>query len=550
MNVISGDYVQVCCIIARRFMKILLWFFVASILVSCSQNNGKQNSNAGNVNDAEIIYHVVQRSFFDSNGDSHGDLNGLREKLPYLEELGVTSILLLPLYESVYYHNYFASNFEKIDQKFGTLDDFISLVKDIHARGMKIYMDMETQYVTEGHPWYKESLNNPSSPFSDYITYDDSANHKPSTIVYDLEGLKGYDGTWQRITTVNTNSEKVKEYNLKLFSFWLDPNGDGDFTDGVDGFRLDHMMDDLDNKGRWTNLFANFWTPLIKELKAINPKIIFMAEQADWGSLGFDYFSKADVDWVFAFRISFEIRNMNKEKLALMADSTFSFTPPGKNQIVFIENHDVPRFASVVDGDSGKLRIGAALNLLLGGVPSVYYGQEIGMKGAGEWNKWGMTDANEIPEREAFEWYRSDIGRGMAFWYRDTGPWWDSSLVKPNDGISVEEQKDDPNSLLSFYKSMIRLRKENAMLFKGTYHNVENNADSVFSFMRINKEKAALVVMNFSNQITPVELIPQNEFLDVAIKQLRGTEKLNPVGDRFTLQLKPYAVNVYKLTRK
>jgi len=79
----------------------------------------------------------------------HGDLNGVRQKLDYLQELGVTSILLLPLYESFYYHNYFAVDFKKIDPEFGTMQDYINLVKEIHWRGMKIYMDMETQYVTE-----------------------------------------------------------------------------------------------------------------------------------------------------------------------------------------------------------------------------------------------------------------------------------------------------------------------------------------------------------------------------------------------------------------
>lgn len=527
-------------------MKRILFVISIAVLTACSANeNKKADTEVGS--EAEIIYHVVQRSFYDSNGDNHGDLNGLREKLPYLQELGVNAILLLPLYESVYYHNYFASDFEKIDPKFGTMEDYIRLVEEAHRRGMKIYMDMETQYVTEDHAWYKESLGNPSSPFSDYIAYDDSLNQKPSTIVYDLEGLKGYDGTCKRITTVNMNSEKVKEYNHKLFSFWMDPNGDGDFSDGVDGFRLDHMMDDLDKKGRWTHLFQNFWRPLIREMKSINPKIIFMAEQSDWASLGLDYFTDADVDRVFAFRVAFEIRNLNKSKLEKMADSTFLYTPPDKNQIIFIENHDIPRFASVVHEDPGKLRVGAALNLLLGGVPSIYYGQEIGMRGGGEWLKWGMTDANEIPEREAFEWFKSDTGKGMAFWYRNSGPWWDSSLVKPNDGISVEEQLNDPNSLFSFYKQMIKLRKNNTALFRGDYQTIKNDHDSTFSFMRSEGRNSVLVVINMSSQMGSATLNLDNEFSGAIVTTLWGNNKLSISGREASLQLAPYSVNVYKL---
>ena len=106
----------------------------------------------------EIIYHLFQRSFYDSNGDLQGDLNGIISKLDYLQDLGVTSILLLPLYKSVYYHNYFADDFEKIDAEYGSMEDFLHLVKAVHQRGMKIYLDMETQYVTEDHIWWKDFL--------------------------------------------------------------------------------------------------------------------------------------------------------------------------------------------------------------------------------------------------------------------------------------------------------------------------------------------------------------------------------------------------------
>ena len=126
----------------------------------------------------EVMYHVCQRSFYDSNGDFNGDLNGLRQKLPYLQELGVTSILLFPLYEADCYHNYFANDFEKIDPEFGTMQDYIELIKEVHRRGMKIYLDMETQYVTSEHLWWKDAVGNLDSKYSDYILFEDSAHHR------------------------------------------------------------------------------------------------------------------------------------------------------------------------------------------------------------------------------------------------------------------------------------------------------------------------------------------------------------------------------------
>src|SRR5258706_5010019 len=133
-----------------------------------------QNSNPADKKEGEVIYHLFQRSFYDSNGDLQGDLNGINKKLGYLHDLGITSILLLPLYQSVFYHNYLSGDFEKIDEEFGSMQDFFNLVKAVHEQGMKIYLDMETQYVTEDHLWWKDSYNNLNSKYSDYILYDDS----------------------------------------------------------------------------------------------------------------------------------------------------------------------------------------------------------------------------------------------------------------------------------------------------------------------------------------------------------------------------------------
>jgi glycosidase len=532
----------------KRTSGTVLLVFIVLLFQSCGSAHKAQDDAIINSPDNEVIYHVVQRSFYDSNGDNQGDLRGLKEKLPYLQELGVTSILLLPLYESVYYHNYFSGNFEQIDPEFGTKQDYLDLVREIHKRGMKLYMDMETQYVTEDHLWYKDSYKNPHSKYSDYMVYNDSAHTQPESIIFNLTELKGYDGTVRKITTVNMNSEKVKEYNYQLFKSWVDPNNDGKFDDGVDGFRFDHMMDNLDYKNKWTNLFSQFWVPLITKLKAINPQLRFVAEQADWASLGFDYLEKGGVDRVFAFRLAFEIRNFNKSRLTTMADSIFHFTPPGKQQVVFIENHDMPRFASVVKQDPGKLRVGAALNLLIGGIPSIYYGQELGMYGAGGWNKWGITDANDIPAREAFEWYKSDSGKGMAIWYKNSGPWWDSTNLKPNDGISLEEERNDPGSLWNFYKNMIHLRRTNEVIIDGAYQTLPNNSDSVFSFLRYLNSKAVVVVVNLSGkaQDVSVNFAESKVKLGNELKQLWGTDKETINANNVKVSLSAYSIDVWE----
>lgn len=495
----------------------------ALLLSACFLNSCQSYPDKADANKSEIIYHVAQRSFYDSNGDLHGDLNGLREKLDYLQDLGVTSILMLPLYESVYYHNYFSSDFEKIDPEFGTMKDYLDLVKAIHNRGMKLYIDMETQYVTEDHVWYKDSFGNPKSPYSDYILYDDSLQTKPSTIVFEVTGLKGFDGTEKRITTVNLKSKKVLEYNYKLFKYFADPNGDGNFDDGVDGFRLDHAMDTLDNKPRLAGLFEAFWKPLITRLKEVNPKLKFIAEQANWNSFGIDYLTKANVDAVFAFKLSTAIRNLNRDAIMAMADSTFAITPADKDQIVFIENHDMPRFAQLVGKNLAKEKIGAALNILTGGTPSIYYGQEIGMvSGTTPDGYYGANDANHIPYREAFEWYKGETGEGMALWYKDTGPWWNNRNMKPNDGISYEEQRKNPESLFNFYKKLNAYYRRETAINNGAYQNLQSNNKNVVTFLRYNKINAVIVAVNLSGSTQSVNITTKNSLAPIVGKKLNA----------------------------
>jgi alpha-amylase len=490
----------------------------------------------------EIIYHIFQRSFYDSNGDEHGDLNGIRQKLDYLQQLGVTAILLTPLYESVFYHNYFASDFKKIDPRYGTMQDYLLLIKDLHRRGMKLYMDMETQYVTEDHTWWRDGINNPKSKYADYIIYDDAAHTQPTSIVYGLKGLLGYDSVYRKITTVNLNSPKVLDYNYHLFKFWMDPNNDGKFDDGVDGFRLDHMMDNLDNRGILPHLFDTFWNPLLGKLRLVNPKINIVAEQANWASIGVDYLTHGGVDRVFGFRLAFAIRSFKKSQLAAAADSTFQLTPADKQQVIFIENHDTPRFSFGVNGDIAKLKIGAALNLLLGGIPSIYYGQELGMTGTS--GKFGGTDANEIPNREAFEWYKSDQGKGMAYWYKLKGPWKDQfNNDKPNDGISLEEERNDPNSLWNFYRTMIGLRRSNPVLIKGAYKTLTNNNDKVFSFERAAGNKKVIVAINLSdkNQDASIQSTAAN------LKSLYGEAKAEVSSNGIAVSFPAYGVEVWEV---
>ena len=501
------------------------------------------------VNNDEVIYHVFVRSFYDSNGDGIGDLNGLRIKLDYLQELGITSLLLLPVCKSDYYHNYFSGDFYSIDPEYGTMKDYIQLVKEIHRRGMKIYIDMETQYVTDDHPWFADSYKNPSSRYSRYILYRDSANTEPEPILYlNLSLLTGYDHTTRKVATVNLLNKDVREYNRKLYSYWVDPDKDGKFDDGADGFRLDHMMDDLDHKHKLTHLFRDFWEPLFAYVKKINPRVKFIAEQAD-GGFGFEYFQHG-VDRVSSFVMQYAISSFDKNILQRFADTIFLNTPVKNDQLIFIENHDLKRFATAVENNPAKMKTGAALNLLIGGVPSIYYGQEIGMKGKNAAGKYGPNDGNDIPIREAFEWYSSINGKGMATWYRN-GPWWDDTNLRADDGISLEEERKDPHSLFNFYKKMIGLRRSNPVFFKGRYETLENDNKDVFSFLREDDKTAVIVAVNFSGTAGETTIEPGHHLkMPAHMISLEGNVKSVVHENKIRITMPAYGIEAWKINKR
>lgn len=419
-----------------------------------------------NVLGDEVVYHIFQRSFRDSDGDGHGDLNGIRQGLPYLQSIGVTAILLTPLYPSRVYHNYFATDFVGIDPRYGTMEDYRALVAAVHAAGMKIYLDMEFQYLAEGHPWWTAAMADRNSPFADYMLWDDRAAGIAEEGPFGLREIANFNHDTHGVTTVDLKHPAVRAYFDDYLHDWVDPNHDGDFSDGVDGFRLDHMMDDLDSKGLLTNLFTDFWKPAFDKLRAINPRLAFIAEQWDW-QYGEDYLSRADTSAVFAFPIHDAIRRFDRAALASAIERTAAITPAGKAQMLFAENHDVSRIASDPGITPEKLRTAAALVFLLRGTPILYYGQEIGMRG--QLDAGYPTDESGIPVREAFKWSASDDAPGQAIWYRRPGErFWDQRYARDHDGISVEEEDGREDSLLTRYRALAALRRGNPVLVTGS----------------------------------------------------------------------------------
>lgn len=426
---------------------------------------------ARDVLEGEVVYHIFQRSYRDSNGDGHGDLEGVRQSLPYLEKLGVTAIMMTPLYPSRTYHNYFATDFEGIDSRYGTHADLQRLIADAHAKGIKVILDMEFQYLAEGHPWWTAAMQDRKSPYNDWMLWDDRAAGIAEEGPFGLREIANFNRDTHGVTTVAMKHPDVRAYFDRYLMGWVDPNGDGKFDDGVDGFRLDHMMDDLDSKGLLTDLFRDFWNPAFAKLRAANPDLAFLAEQWDW-KYGEDYLARADVSAVFAFPIHDAIRKFDAAALAEAITRTGEVTPAGKTQMIFAENHDVSRIASDPGISPERLRTAAALMFLLRGTPIIYYGQELGMRGATDAGY--ITDEHHIPVREAFSWSATDAAATQALWYKRPGErYWDQRYARDHDGVSVAEQDGNPASLLAHYRKLAALRAAQPALARGTQRVLE-----------------------------------------------------------------------------
>lgn len=473
----------------------------------------------------EIIYHVMQRSFYDSNGDRHGDLNGFVEKLDYLKDLGVTTILFTPLYESGFYHNYFPTNYENIDPEYGTKEDYINFVKAVHKKGLKFLMDMETQYAQSGNTWFDDSYKNPESEYSDFIYYSDSLNQYPEQIFMPskspLYDFTAWPGDKHHIVFLDLNNQKVKQWMTDFYLYWVDPNKDGNFDDGVDGFRIDHIMDDLDYKGLFTNMYQDFWKPIFDNCKTVNPNVFVLGEQSNWNEYGEKMVLESGADAAFSFPLRFaiageegthdmyidptsngvkmdpnRIHEVVKESMTKFTDSTFT--------INFLENHDTARWASVVNNNEGQKRVAAVLNILLPGVPSIYYGQELGL--TGQTSEWG-SDANHIPVREAFPWTADQTASGNALWYKDTGEWWAQSFWNSDaiNTLNLEAQKQNKNSLWHHYQSLIAMRQQNDAFRLGAYQPIWPEIDNVLAFKRTYNDQEHWVIINTSENSVRVK---------------------------------------------
>ena len=437
-----------------------------------------------------VCYEVFVRSFYDSDGDGIGDLNGLRQKLDYINDgdprstrdLGARCIWLMPVVASPSYHGYDATNYYRVNPLYGTNDDFKQLVSAAHRRGIRVLVDMVLNHVSNEHPMFKDALLNPGSPYRSWFRWSPT---KP-----DIKGPWGqqvwhrspvrdeyyYGVFWEGMPDLNYENPAVREEANKVARFWLRDMG-------VDGFRLDaipYLIEEGDRLAGTPGTHA-LLRDYERYVRGIAPRAFTVGEV--WDSIGamLPYYPD-QLDSHFAFEVSDAlldaVRTGSATKLYagyLRLQRAF----PGDRWSPFLRNHDQTRTLTVLGGDMARAKMAATLLLTLPGLPFVYYGEEIGMTG----------DKPDPRLRTPMHWRR-----GPAAGFTRSLPW---EPLQPDSLIAnVEAQDRDSTSLLNLYRRLIHLRAQNSAVAIGELVPLSTSNDAVAAFIRRDGTKSVLVVAN------------------------------------------------------
>jgi glycosidase len=428
-----------------------------------------------------IIYEVFVRSFRDTDGDGIGDLAGVTEGLDYIQGLGANTIWLMPIHPSPSQHGYDVEDFFEVNPEYGDMEDLQTLVSEAHDRGMRVILDFVPSHLSDKNPIFAEAYNNPSSEFSDWFDWIND-NH---TLYASFAGN-------EQMPRFNHYNPEVVDYLTEAALFWLDLDGDEDYQDGIDGFRVDNVIFPP----------QEFITELRQALKSENPDALLLGEAWVHTPSNLSIYFVDQFDALFNFPL-YELLQGNHdlngdgmlagERLPVLLTSlinreTEKFSPEGY-PVSFISNHDTNRIATELEGDPQRIRLSIALVAALPDPILIYYGEEIGMLG-----QKGGAPAYDNYRREPMDWYAEQEGDGQTTWFLPDDRW-----NVPFDGISVEEQDSEPNSLLNFYRLLLDLRKSHPALKKGDLGNItfETTGMGPWGFLRSVEEQTVLALYNF-----------------------------------------------------
>ena len=452
-------------------------------------------------------YEVFVRSFYDSNGDGTGDLNGLTQKLDYIKGLGASCIWLMPIMVSPSYHGYDVVDYYKVEPAYGTNDDFKRLVAAAHARGIAVLIDMVLNHTSNENPWFKAALADTASPYRNWYRFAPApqgkgpwggeAWHKSS-----LRDEYYYGVFWSGMPDLNWDNPAVLAEAEKVADFWLRDMG-------VDGFRLD-AVPYLVEEGSCLAGCPRTHTVLREysdHLKSVKPDVYTVGEV--WSNLDavLPYYPDQLTSY-FGFELADSlVAAVRPHPVAPSASAPVSPHPlspspfgrggtqgllsgflrlqdtlPPYRYSPFLSNHDGTRVVTLLGNDIPRAKQAATLLLTLPGLPFVYYGEEIGMTG----------DKPDERLRTPMQWAPRT---GVGF---TTGKEWEAPQVDSLTRTVAREEKD-PGSLLNLYRRLIHLRKENEAIATGRLVPLTSTNPHVAAYVRQSRRRAVVVIANLSD---------------------------------------------------
>jgi len=440
-------------------------------------------------NDA-VFYEVFVRSFQDSDGDGIGDLQGLTQRLDYLndgdpstdDDLGVTGIWLMPVNDSPSYHGYDATNYRTINPDYGTMADFEAFLAAAHQRGIKVIVDYVMNHCSTRHPWFTAAeAGDPT--YRDWFRWsqDDPGQTGPwGQGVWHWNASGWYYGLfWSGMPDLNYDTPAVKAEMFETATYWLDDVG-------VDGFRLDAVLyiDEDDGLMQNTPETLQFWADYNAHVKSVKPDMMSVGEAWTATSTVLKYVTRDRLDICFEFDLSYAalgaVNDGDAGYLSSKADQVYR-AYPHLQYGTFLTNHDQNRALDSVGGDIGRAKAAAGAYLTLPGVPFVYYGEEIGMVGSG---------AHEFV-RSPMQW-TDDVYAGFS----TAAPW--QAINANADVYNVAAEDGDTTSLLAWYRRLIHLRNDAPALRRGLHDPLFSSAGPVLAFVRSHETQTLLCLVNTS----------------------------------------------------
>ncbi len=436
-----------------------------------------------------VFYEVFVRSFQDSDGDGIGDLQGLISRLDYLNDgnpatttdLGVSGLWLMPINESPSYHGYDVVDYEAIESDYGTVEDLRQLLDEAHKRGMVVIVDMVMNHSSSQHPWFQASIDQ-DPQYADWYLWEDEPPFRSGPwgqSVWHPEGDRYYYGLfWEEMPDLNFTNPEVTEAIYDVIRFWL-----SDVK--VDGFRLDaikHLIEEgavqenTPSTHAWLEEFHKYY-------KSVAPAALTVGEAWTATDEAAKYVGD-EADIIFEFDLAQGMidaaRSSARGPAAIAQAITQRFLPAGQYG-AFLANHDQNRVMTQLSGDAGAAKVAATMLLTNPGVPFLYYGEEVGMT--------GQKPDERI--RTPMHWTGAEHA-GFT-----TGQPW-QSLASGFETANVENQTDDPDSLLSHYRALIHLRAQHPALRVGELIPVKSEPSSVYAYLRHTEDETLLVLINLS----------------------------------------------------